>query len=83
MVSKFICTWPATRSTIAWPLPLYGTWMIFVAVSVMNISSARCWVLPVPEDAQVSSPARVFANATSSFTFFVGSDGCTVSTLGT
>ena len=51
IVSKFIETWPASRSTTAGPLPLYGTCTIFVPVSSVNSSPARCCVLPTPEDA--------------------------------
>ena len=51
MVSKFMATTPASRSPIACPLPLYGMWTMSTPASCLNISPARCWVLPVPDEA--------------------------------
>src|SRR5437773_7983468 len=36
------CTWPPTRSAIAPPAPLYGTWMMSMPVSSFRNSMARC-----------------------------------------
>ena len=44
-------------------------------------SPARCSVLPLPAEPKVSCPGRAFASATSSFTDFTGSDGCTPITM--
>ena len=42
-------TWPAIRSIIAGPPPLYGTCVIFVPVSSWNSSAVRCGEPPLPE----------------------------------
>ena len=39
-----------------------------------------CCGLPLPPDEKSSWPGRAFASATNSFTFFAGTDGCTIIT---
>ena len=43
--------WPPSRSWIAGPAPLYGTWVSCVSVRCLNISIARWCGLPGPGEA--------------------------------
>ena len=47
---------------------------------VFSISPHKCAPLPLPEDENVSWPARTFAREINSFTDFAGSVGWTTST---
>src|SRR6185503_19760602 len=66
---------PATTAVVAGPPPLYGKWIIFVLVIVVISAIAMCEKLPPPDDAYRSCSGFARASATSSFTFFTGSDG--------
>ena len=49
--SNTIYTLPAIMSGMAWPLPLYGTWINSIGDIVLNKIVARCVELPLPHDA--------------------------------
>jgi hypothetical protein len=51
-------------------------------VIFLNSSPERCWDVPLPADANASSPGFDFASAISSFTFLAGIDGLTTSRFG-
>jgi hypothetical protein len=46
-----IWTCPPIRSVVAWPLPRYGMWFIFMPVIDASSAAKRCWPLPLPDDA--------------------------------
>jgi hypothetical protein len=81
--SKITSTWPPIRSESAGPLPLYGTWIIFVPVTDWKNSPARWLEVPVPAEAMVTLPGRALTSAMNSFTERAGIAWCTVSTSGT
>ena len=80
--SNMIGTWPPITSMPAAGFDLYGTWFSLMPTSDEKYSPARCPVEPMPAVAQPSWPGRALAKATSSFTVFTGTDGCTTSTCG-
>src|SRR5690349_13926718 len=67
---------PDSTATIAGAVPLYGTCRIFTLPIELKSSAARCAELPAPGDEYEIWPGFARASATSSFTFFTGSDGC-------
>ena len=48
-----------------------------IFAAALNISPVRCWIVPVPEDPNVSWPGAVFAYAISSCRLAIGSERCT------
>ncbi|MNT61115.1 hypothetical protein D3C72_1987360 [compost metagenome] len=50
-VSTIMLTCPATRSVMAGPLPLYGTWVMSILASFLKISAAMRCGAPAPEEA--------------------------------
>jgi hypothetical protein len=77
------CTWPPSRSATAGVLPLYGTWTHLMPAISAYSSPDRCGAVPMPEEANDSSPGLDLASAVSSATDDTLSEGCTTSTLGT
>src|SRR5262245_44219661 len=71
------CTLPATTSTMAAALPLYGTCSIFTPACRLKSSPAICPVLPAPDVPHASCDGRAFASTINSFTERTGSDGVT------
>ena len=61
MPSNIRSTWPASRSCIAGPAPLYGTWFIFVPVFTLKSSAASWCDVPLPADAKLSLFGFAFA----------------------
>ena len=59
-LAKLIAIWPPIRSTMAGPVPLYGTCTISMPNVVPNMTPARCCELPMPFDPYVSLPGRAF-----------------------
>ena len=53
-----------------------------VPVIFLNSSPERCCEVPLPADANASSPGFALARAINSFTFFTGVDGLTTSRFG-
>ena len=76
------CVSPASNACVAGAPPLYGTWMMSVAVSTLNNSPARCPALPLLPDPKASLPEFALAYATNSFAELTGSDALTTSTFG-
>src|SRR5262245_26962376 len=71
------------RSAIDWPVPLYGTCTRSTPAMLLNISPAKCGVLPLPAEGKLSLPGCAWAYAINSFTDFTGNDGCTTTKCGT
>ena len=67
---------------MAGPAPLYGTCTILVPIVLLNSAPERWPTAPLPELEKNMSPGRFLASATSSFTFFTGSEGCVSSAAG-
>ena len=44
-------TWPDSRSVVAWPITLYGTWVSAMPAMLLNNSIVRCPELPLPVEA--------------------------------
>ena len=72
---------PPSRSLIAGPPPLYGTWMRLAFAVSRNSSPARLPALPTPEVPYGRPPGRLFASFTYSAMVLAGRDGCTTSTF--
>ena len=64
-------------------MPLYGTCRIFVPVIALNISPARCGVLPLPAEGKLITPGCALASAIICLIDFAGNDGCAVTICGT
>jgi len=47
-LAKLIEIWLEMRSTMAGPVPLYGTWTMSMPKAVPNITPERCCELPMP-----------------------------------
>ena len=82
MVENVTATSPASSACTAWALPLYGTWIKSMPPMVLNVSAARCRIVPLPDDANGICPGFALPSAISSFTDFTGSEGCTTSING-
>ena len=65
---------------IALPEPLYGTCTISTFARLLNNSSDRCGLVPMPGEPTVSVPGFALASAITSFTVFAGTEGCTAIT---
>ena len=77
---NWIC--PPMTSATAGPAPLYGTWTMSVLVICLKSSTARCGVLPMPDEPKLRSPGFARASSMNSFRFVAFTDGCATSTLG-
>jgi hypothetical protein len=62
---------------------LYGTWTTSIPATDLKSSPDRWFDVPWPKDAKSSLPGCDLARATSSFTFFAGTSGCTTRMFGT
>ena len=68
-VAKNAWVRPARKSTVAGPLPLYGTWVSFAPVFWMNSSPARWVTLPAPDEQKSRPSGFFFVASTNSATF--------------
>src|SRR5438445_13855575 len=64
-------------------LPRYCTWTTSIPAITLNNSPARWLEVPAPGDSTLILPGLALAYAISSGIVLTGSDGCTVTTLGT
>ncbi|MNT27101.1 hypothetical protein D3C72_1627170 [compost metagenome] len=60
-LSNISCTWLASRSAIAGPLPLYGTCTISTPAIDLNSSPDRWLVVPLPAEPMFSLPGLALA----------------------
>src|SRR5690349_12599626 len=70
-----IGTSPVTASS-TWRLLEYGTCSSVVPVSTARLAPAKCACVPTPEEPYDTLPGLARAYAISSFSDFVGNDGC-------
>src|SRR5258705_3363123 len=72
---------PPSRSLIAGPPPLYGTWTRLAFAVSRNSSPARLPALPIPDVPYVIPPGLLFASLTYSASVFACTEEFTTSTL--
>ncbi|MCY1356593.1 hypothetical protein D9M69_430510 [compost metagenome] len=74
MLSIMKSIWPATRSVMAGPVPLYGTCSACSPACCLSSSPASCAGEPLPGDPKDSLPGWLRAYCRNSCRFFTGMD---------